>query len=514
WWLANAGALALCAPSLALAYQRFVAGGAQTTGLAAPNPAQFVLGGAVFVFFGRAADLGLSGAPAVLLMAACVLTAWRLARRHSAVAMLAGYAVVPFVGVYLMGALLPGVYDVRYIVVGLPAWIALLALAAEQVLQTGRIGPVQGRVALAAGGTAFALWTGLALARSAFDPAVARDDYRALFGQLHAQALPGELLIYDSPVQVTAVDYYARIGGPIGSLSLPLSDSPAQVESALNDAMSAHTGVWLMLALDRRHAVESWLNEHAVHVSEKWYGGGLRLEHYLPAPAGQAAALPGGARVAKSFGPLNLDQARIGQPTAGAVLPVRLLWTVQEAPSADYTVSVQVLDAAGVNRLAQHDAQPFDGALPTSRWQPGVGYVDYVGVPLPPAVGLPGAYQLKVSVYDSRQRPLGRQEPIGTLMNARDWHVVTAGARSVAGWTIDSVGLGHDGSGGSLIQAQVSVQRAPGGSYTWFAHTLDEQGKLLAQDDRQPLAPTLDWRPGDVQVESFRLPWTAAAAWF
>jgi uncharacterized membrane protein len=81
----------------------------------------------------------------------------------------------------------------------------------------------------------------------------------------------------------------------------------------------------------------------------------------------------------------------------GETLTVTLWWTAEQTPPLDYSVSVFLLDEAGM-LAAQHDGPPLDGVSPTSGWQPGELKYDTHHVTLPAALPA-GTYQLGVKVY-------------------------------------------------------------------------------------------------------------------
>jgi hypothetical protein len=78
---------------------------------------------------------------------------------------------------------------------------------------------------------------------------------------------------------------------------------------------------------------------------------------------------------------------------------VSLVWLALEAPQAERTISVRIVDASGAV-IAQHDGWPALGTKPTSWWEPGweVRDVHYLSVPEDSA---PGPVRLGVLVYDS-----------------------------------------------------------------------------------------------------------------
>lgn len=109
------------------------------------------------------------------------------------------------------------------------------------------------------------------------------------------------------------------------------------------------------------------------------------------------APLPAGAaNFADKIALLDVavDEARL-EP--GGQLPVTLTWQGLAEMDADYTVFVQVLDAAD-RIVGQVDAWPVQGTLPTSQWTPGETvsdpYLVQLSADLPP-----GDYRLHVGLY-------------------------------------------------------------------------------------------------------------------
>lgn len=81
----------------------------------------------------------------------------------------------------------------------------------------------------------------------------------------------------------------------------------------------------------------------------------------------------------------------------GGKLPVILTWQGLAEMNEDYTVFVQVLDAAD-RIVGQMDAWPVQGTRPTSTWQPGDTIIDPYNVQLSPDLP-PGDYRLHVGLY-------------------------------------------------------------------------------------------------------------------
>lgn len=103
------------------------------------------------------------------------------------------------------------------------------------------------------------------------------------------------------------------------------------------------------------------------------FGGQVRLLGYEVATSGEALA-------------------------AGHPVTVTLAWQAEQAMEASYSVFLHLLDAGG-QIVAQHDAAPRNGELPTSIWLPGEVVVDRL-VLQPPTSLLAGEYTLITGLYD------------------------------------------------------------------------------------------------------------------
>ncbi len=81
----------------------------------------------------------------------------------------------------------------------------------------------------------------------------------------------------------------------------------------------------------------------------------------------------------------------------GDVLTVTLYWVCDEPLAADYTISVQLLDAQW-HKAAQADSWPLEGAAPTSSWRKGQQLVEHRRLAIA-ADAIPGVYDLQLTLY-------------------------------------------------------------------------------------------------------------------
>jgi hypothetical protein len=95
-------------------------------------------------------------------------------------------------------------------------------------------------------------------------------------------------------------------------------------------------------------------------------------------------------------------------------LVVRLDWLAPRQPTADYRVTLRLLNAAG-EVVAQRDEFPIGTLLPPTTWQAGDAKPGFMVLPLP--AGLPGgSYRVTVGLYDAATgAPAGEAIPISEL---------------------------------------------------------------------------------------------------
>ncbi len=191
-------------------------------------------------------------------------------------------------------------------------------------------------------------------------------------------------------------------------------------EIAQNDQSMPSYRVW--------RSTDRMLTRHEVGLPSHWNAGTLwydlgiyrRYErtgvNWLAGPQGQPTAALKTATLAvhpaneplsappaceRRFGDaICLLDASVDELTPGAAeLTVSLRWLTRSALATDYTVSLQLLNGAGV-LVAQHDGQPVNGNYPFSLWQPLRPVLDErtlsLKQPLPT-----GEYRLLLVVYNA-----------------------------------------------------------------------------------------------------------------
>ncbi len=114
----------------------------------------------------------------------------------------------------------------------------------------------------------------------------------------------------------------------------------------------------------------------------------------------QTDAPPMANRVDASFGgQIRLLGYQLSTDSTTGALTVRMAWQTEQVMDQSYSVFLHLLDSDG-QIVAQRDAVPRDGQLPTSIWLPGEVVTDsYVLQPAQPLTA--GTYTLIAGLYDS-----------------------------------------------------------------------------------------------------------------
>jgi len=148
---------------------------------------------------------------------------------------------------------------------------------------------------------------------------------------------------------------------------------------------------------DENQQAETWMTDHACRVDQT-NAGAARVSRFI-APLNATGSTQSSSAVFNDE--IKLDGFQLSQTVLkpGDGLCVELKWQALKQPSADSTVFVHVINAAG-QLVAQNDMQPQSGFAPTSQWKPGAAITDRHGLILPATLA-PGDYTVRVGLYRS-----------------------------------------------------------------------------------------------------------------
>jgi Dolichyl-phosphate-mannose-protein mannosyltransferase len=242
-----------------------------------------------------------------------------------------------------------------------------------------------------------------------------------------AQTVCSDVLLVPDP---NLTDYFlSRLRAPLVWYGV----EPRPVDEELMQRLLARYGrIWL--ARDRnaqaddaeeRRGWERYLSEHAYKVDEQKYGDWARLLRFSAAGRLAEVISPN-----QALGEMTLEQATLGiekepalsgltnegsgigealddgtvQAKAGDTLQVGLLWRADQAPAANYTTFLHLLDDSGQVRV-QRDRWPGDGLFPTGGLSAGQVITDNLALPLDVP---PGQYRLIAGLYRSDVEGLPR----------------------------------------------------------------------------------------------------------
>ena len=282
----------------------------------------------------------------------------------------------------------------------LPVQIAaalLIGGGTSRLWRTAR--PVPRRIAAAALGVVLAGQIA-ALDALYYNPAYARDDYRAIAARILADPRPGDAVILDAPNQWETFTYYYDGEAPVYPLPRGLGGDDAATRAEVEDILARHRRIfalfWGQDERDPRQVVQTALDAGAYPIESKWYGD-VRLAVYAvlgdESAAGRVAANARfGEHITLTGYALSATAIRPGD-----ALGVTLFWTADALLDVRYKVTVQLWGPDG-SLVAQHDAEPANNLALTPTWTPGETVIDAHGLAVP-AASAPGEYRIIVALY-------------------------------------------------------------------------------------------------------------------
>jgi mannosyltransferase len=301
-------------------------------------------------------------------------------------------------GLVLTLGLRTGLFEVRYLVPGVPGLMLLVGLGVARLAR---------RPLLAIGLAALALVpAAIGLSAQYFDPNLARDDYRGLVADIEREARPTDAVLLVAPNQVEIFDYYDR--GQLPTIGLPAQRpiDPQDTLRRLETIRAQHDRVWVvtwaMAEADPKGVISGWLAENGFQATHQWYGSvQLALVGFGPSKVVTQkvdAALDNG---------IVLDAYRLGSRTVrpGETLALTLVWRAARGPTPGrWKVFTHLLDGA-TDVVAQRDAEPADNLRPTTSWARGEQIEDKYGIVIPDDLP-PGSYTLEVGMYEGNKRSM------------------------------------------------------------------------------------------------------------
>jgi hypothetical protein len=303
---------------------------------------------------------------------------------------LASVIVITVLGVgWLFNAYLFA-FEPRYLMMGMPAYLLLIALGLRGISQRwpSATGIVLAVILVAAGFSNHTYYT-----------QYRKGNYGLLMRTVQANAQPGDVLLLNNPLQRASFAYYQPANISYHYLMRDVILDPDRLDAALSELTRERKRVWLVMfgdpnEYDPEFRVEHWL---ATRGAKNYYQGfgDSTLAMYVMASAANTtipAAATFGEQIALTGYRLNANAV---QP--GDTLIVELDWQALAQPAHDYTVFVQLLNPDGT-LLAQVDTQPVGGTRPTSQWAIGETVSDRYAL-LIPSNTLTGQGQLIVGLY-------------------------------------------------------------------------------------------------------------------
>jgi uncharacterized membrane protein len=335
--------------------------------------------------------------PAALALLAGVLT---LARRQAAaVSLLLSVVAVPVLALFVASRFRP-VFSERYLLLVVPAMYCLLGVGLAGAFErSSRRGILDRGGQLARLLMAVTLATSVALTLGSYFRDRAGEGpgtWRSHVAWVVDRVSPEDLVLVNH-LDPSFNYYYRLLGGSAPTMVSPPKQNASahDVESQLRPVLTP--GKRVLLAQDTARiwdpgkAARKWLEYNSVPVAVHDVDGKDVGEFRVPA----------GVQVGVEFGQLlRLERAEVrghGEPLApGAILTADLVWNALAKTNADYSVSLQIVDAAG-RLVAQNDGPPRQGQARTYELTEGQTVIDTRSLPLPPVAG---RYRLGAAVYD------------------------------------------------------------------------------------------------------------------
>ena len=195
---------------------------------------------------------------------------------------------------------------------------------------------------------------------------------------------------------------------------------------------------------------------------------------------------------------------------------VRLCWQTDAPLNELYAVTTQLVLDDG-SKAAQQDGYPLSGRYPTTAWQPGTIFCEWIPLRIRADAITPRAYDLRVGMYvlggdnvpwqngpDTWQRVLLLDKVVIVDFESTENEIIARVDDWGALTRLDSSVKGNE----LTLNIGWQARRSAAGRYRYFLHALDTDGKIVAQMDREPLhgdLPTDLWTNGMAFADQLRL---------
>ena len=256
-----------------------------------------------------------------------------------------------------------------------------------------------------------------------FDPAYARDDYRAIAARVAAEDHPNAGVILDAPNQWEVFTYYHQAGAPVYPLPRGNPDRE-QIAATLSEIAGRHDRLyavfWGEAERDPERLVERWLDAHAFKATDEWMGDVRFVTYAVPPEAAAAREIETTVRFGQY---ITLLGYTISSRTvrAGDILQLTLFWQTEASLDVRYKIFLHLVDDEG-RLVAQRDSEPGGGLALTTTWTPGETVVDKHGLLVPLETG-PGRYSLHLGLYELGDP--GARVPVHLDGETVDAHLLT-----------------------------------------------------------------------------------------
>ncbi|MFO7682278.1 MAG: hypothetical protein R6X34_19740, partial [Chloroflexota bacterium] len=475
--------------------------------------------------------------PAALLAALGLIFGWR--RSRAGTLFILGYQLIPLGLLILLSAITPLYNGTRHLLIALPPFLIFCGAG----MAGGWTAPIPVRKSRR---LLFRLlqWSGLVLGVLVLliqgsrllaqftDPVYLRDDVRGAANYLNRLAKPEDVIILHDTLIGFTFDYYYDGAAPWLAAPRFGQMNEEEVTAVFAQAGEVPGRIWFLSSptprtgFSRDHLLD-WADENWSHLVTKpfpsfWLGTELRA--YLPDPA--VTTLPADANPVTAVYPsLQLHGLRHDAAIqAGQPWWLSLYWSAPTADSADYGLSLRLLDHEG--RLWQQADVPLwrDPAIlaqnaPLLRADYEITFP--AGLP-------PGEYSLTLRLLDSSQQPLpdaeGRldtplsQVSVSSSRDPRQLPPRTPQTANLGPLTLHGFALPDTVKPGHLVPLDLywQVRRPPSTDLQLKIELLDSSQNVI-EEGVEPLSrrdyPPSSWQAGEVlhTPASLLVPGTAGA---